>query len=181
MSRIKLLWSRLFRVRDLMMGRLAIGQATLSAVHYDSNGRVVRDYGVVSRKKVVDAFVQDICNALAKAAPYSASASAFQDYKYHETGIGTTAESNTQTALVNVTGVPARVAGTQVSGGSSTARTYTSVATVSYTSTLAITEHGLFNASSSGTLMDRSQFAAINVANGDSIQFTYVLTINAEA
>jgi len=42
-----------------------------------------------------------------------------------------------------------------------------------------VTEHGLFNASSAGTLMDRTVFSAINVVNGDSIQFTYELTATA--
>jgi hypothetical protein len=53
------------------------------------------------------------------------------------------------------------------------------VATFNFTSTLAITEWGLFSASTSGTLWDRRTFSAINVANGDSIQFTYTLTVPA--
>ena len=69
----------------------------------------------------------------------------------------------------------ARVAGTQDNG---TSKHYKSVATIPFTSTLAITEHGLFSASTSGTLWDHSVFAAINVVSGDSIQFTYDLTIN---
>lgn len=168
------LWSRVGLTRALFGGELAIASAALSAVVYRADGRV-EDLGIICRKKVVGAFVTDIVANLVT------HAATFQAYKYHETGIGTTAEANTQTALVNTTGVPARVAGTQVQGGTATAPTYTSVATVSYTSSLAITEHGVFNASTSGTLLDRSLFSAINVTNGDSIQFTYVLTINAEA
>src|SRR3989304_659539 len=34
-------------------------------------------------------------------------------------------------------------------------------------------------ATGGGTLMDRSVFAVINVASGDSIQFTYTLTLNS--
>jgi hypothetical protein len=104
----------------------------------------------------------------------------FQDYKYHDCGTGATAEANTQTALVTPYG-GSRATGTQVAGGTATAPTYTSVGTVSFTGSLAIQEHGLFNAAASGTMMDRSLFTTVNVINGDSIQFTYVLTINAEA
>lgn len=170
---------RLFSVKDLYSGRLALAKATLNAKVIKANGDVV-DYGIISNKKVTGAFVTDIVNCLSKTAPYNASAAVFQDYKYHDCGTGTTAEANTQTALVTAYG-GSRATGTQVAGGTGTAPTYTSVGTVNFTSTLAITEHGLFNASTSGTMMDRSVFTAINVANGDSIQFTYVLTINAEA
>lgn len=96
-------------------------------------------------------------------------------FNYHASGTGTTAAAIGDTAMQTDSGV-ARVAGTQTSpaGGQ-----YRSVATMSYTSTLAITEWGLFSASTSGTLWDRKVFTAINVVSGDSIQFTYTLTINS--
>jgi hypothetical protein len=54
------------------------------------------------------------------------------------------------------------------------------VGAISYTSSLAITEWGLFNQSAQGgTMWDHRVFSAINVNSGDSIQFTYTLTINA--
>jgi hypothetical protein len=178
-SWFKKLPSRLLYVKYLFGGSLAIGKAELSMVVIRADG-TVEDRGVVSRKKVTGAFVTDIVNCLSKTAPYNASAAVFQDYKYHDCGTGVTAEANTQTALVTPYG-GARATGTQVAGGTATAPTYTSVATISFTGTLAITEHAIFNASTVGTMMDRSVFAAVNVINGDSIQFTYVLTINAEA
>lgn len=98
------------------------------------------------------------------------------------------------TALTTDSGV-ARVTGTQTNPS---ANQYRSVATMSFSSSLAITEWGLFSASSSGTLWDRRWFntaqapqvtqvgsgstlvvAPINVQNGDSIQATYTLTLNA--
>jgi hypothetical protein len=44
-----------------------------------------------------------------------------------------------------------------------------------------VTEHGLFSASSAGTLWDRTTFSAINLvgASGDALQSTYTLTITA--
>lgn len=97
-------------------------------------------------------------------------------FDFHAVGIGTTAAAIGDTAIENATGAPARVSGT---ASNPTSNQYRSVATVSFTSSLAITEWGLFSASTAGTMWDRRVFSAINVVNGDSIQFTYTLTINA--
>lgn len=93
--------------------------------------------------------------------------------KYHDSGTGTTAAAVGDTALQTGTG-NARVSGT---ASNPSANIYQSVATLPYTGSAAITEWGLFSASSSGTLWDHRIFSAINVSNGDSIQFTYKLTI----
>lgn len=93
----------------------------------------------------------------------------------HDSGTGTTAEATSQTGLVTATG-NARGAGTQ---SNPSAGQYRSQATLAYTATAAITEWGLFTASTGGTLWDRRVFTAINVVNTDSIQFTYTLTCNA--
>lgn len=104
---------------------------------------------------------------------------AFQDtfelenFKYHGSGTGTTNPAVTDTTLE--TEVESRATGTTTEGAS--ANIYRSVGTVGYTDTRAITEHGIFSASTSGTLLDRSEFTAINVNNGDSIEFTYELTV----
>jgi len=45
--------------------------------------------------------------------------------------------------------------------------------TFSVTGSVAVTEAGLLNASSSGTLLARQVFSAINVVNGDSLQITW--------
>lgn len=95
--------------------------------------------------------------------------------KFHDCGTGTTAAAIGDTALQTAAGT-ARVAGT---GTNPSANIYKSVATISFTSTLAITEWGIFSAATVGTLWDHRVFSAINVNNGDSIQFTYQLTIAA--
>jgi hypothetical protein len=68
-----------------------------------------------------------------------------------------------------------------VAGAQSTpsAGQYRSAATINFNGSFAITEWGLFSAAAGPTLWDRRVFAPINVANGDSIQFTYTLTCNA--
>ena len=95
-------------------------------------------------------------------------------FNYHDSGTGTNAAAVTDTALQTPTAL-ARVAGTQSTPGST--NVYQTVATLSYNNTFAITEWGLFSASTSGTLWDRRVFSAINVVNGNAIQFTYQLTI----
>jgi hypothetical protein len=140
----------------------------LSAVLVKANGETV-NYGVLSRRVVTTAFVNYVTDQL------QTETSTFGDFKFHDSGVGTTAENVTDTAMETTDG-ETRVTGSQTE---SAANAYRSVGTISYTTTKAITEHGLFNDVSAGTLMDRSVFSAINVVNGDSIQFTYTLTLTA--
>ena len=170
---VKKLPSRAVDTRDLYMGRLTVGKAELGAKLIKANGEVV-DLGIVSRKKVTGAFVTFVV------AQMVTDTTEIGDFKYHDAGTGTTAEANTQTALVTPWG-GSRVAGTQVAAGTATAPTYTSVATISFNNTFAITEHAVFSQAAAATMLDRSVFSAINVINGDSIQFSYVMTMNAEA
>lgn len=97
-------------------------------------------------------------------------------FNFHDSGTGTTAAAIGDTALQTPTG-NARVAGVQSTPGST--NIYQTVATLPYTGAAAITEWGLLSAAASGTLWDHRVFAAINVLNGDSIQFIYKLTIPA--
>ena len=70
---------------------------------------------------------------------------------------------------------------TQASATVSTNATYTTVGTLTADAAIACTEHGIFSqaATGGGTLFDRSVFAVVNLANGDSLQATYVWTANA--
>ena len=145
---------------------VAIGK--LEAILIKSDGTKVK-YGVLSRRVVTSAFVNFVVDQL------QTETSVFGDFKYHDSGVGTTAEASGDTGIETTDG-ESRATGTQTE---SAANAYRSVGTISYTTTKAITEHGLFNDSSAGTLMDRSVFSAINVVNGDSIQFTYTLTLTA--
>lgn len=129
------------------------------------------DYGVVSHRLVTDAFVALMVDQL------QTETSVWGDFKYHDSGIGTTAADNNDTAMETTDGED-RVAGNQGEGAS--AWIYKSVGTIAYTTSKAITEHGLFNHATDPTLMDRHVFAAVNVVNGDSIEFTYQLTCTAE-
>lgn len=63
----------------------------------------------------------------------------------------------------------------QVTSSQPAADTNQWVATIQSTQTQAITEAVLFDASTSGNAIIRSVFGAINVDNGDSVQFTFTL------
>jgi hypothetical protein len=133
-----------------------------------SDGTIL-NLGCIARRVVTTAGVNYMRDDFAAGAG-SADISSF---KYHGIGTGTNAEAVGDTALQ--TEVETRVAGTQVAFAS---KQYQTVATLSITGARAITEHGIFSASSTGTLWDRSVFSALNLVNGDSIQFTYTLTIS---
>lgn len=138
------------------------------------------DYGVASLQKVTTAGVNYIATRLVDA---NTSIGAFD---FHGYGTGTTAESNADTALVTELTTQYATDSTRPTGTPTnpSANVYQSVATLSPDTggTIAITEHGLFSATSAGTLLDRSVFSAVNlVAGSDSLQTTYQLTISAEA
>lgn len=97
-----------------------------------------------------------------------------ENMNFHGMGTGTNAEAVGDTALQ--TEVETRQTGTQSEPATNQ---YRSLATITATASRAITEHGLFSASSGGVLLDRSVFAVINLATSDSVQFTYTLAITS--
>lgn len=134
-----------------------------------ANGSVV-NYGLVSTNLVTDAFVEFMVDQL------QTETSQWGDFKYHDSGIGVTGAAVGDTDIETTDG-ESRATGSQTEGA--TAEIYKSVGTISYISTKAITEHGLFSQAIGTTLMDRHVFSAINVVNGDSIEFTYQLTVSS--
>lgn len=140
----------------------------LSIVLRRADGWVI-DYGTVSYRVITTAFVNFVTDQL------QTETSVFGDFKYHDSGTGTGAEAVGDTGLGTKVET-GRATGTQTE---SAANAYRSVGTISYTATRAITEHGLFNDPTTGTLMDRSVFTAVNVVNLDSIEYTYTHTFNA--
>lgn len=148
-------------------------QGTLAATVTRADGKV-RDLGVVSKRVVTTAganYMRDDFNAATGGADITL-------LNFHDSGTGTAAEDISDTDLQTAAGPTTRATGVQTAPGS---KQYRSVGTITYSGGLAITEHGLFNQAARGagsTLWDRSVFAAINVVSGDSIQFTYTLTIS---
>jgi hypothetical protein len=231
----------------------------LFAIHRDGDGRVIHEHDLGSGL-VTNVGVTALANDFA----WAQNCQTLKLANQHATGTGTTAAAATDIALQTLAAptTTTAVAGTQSLVSAANSQTYRTVATINYTSTLAITEWGLhtaaalsattgtpftattatsatvtgtpYSASSSsvqgeqqlivkpgtttvyglilanttsvltipawykvadGTagstpgsteaftllpvLWDHKVFSAINVANGDSIQFTYNLAVNS--
>lgn len=178
---------RLRNMRHLWRGarRVLAARALQIPTHYGALwGRVIRgdgevlDLGLMSLRVVTDAGVAYIVDAFQNIVEP-------ENMKFHGYGTGTTAEAAGNTALVTELTTQyavdsTRPTGTTVEGA--TANIYRTVATLSPDSggTIAVTEHGVFSASSAGTLLDRSVFSAVNlVAASDSLQTTYEMTFTS--
>jgi hypothetical protein len=161
-------------------GKLEI-QGILRVKHFvpDPNGTIVLDGTPCreikkDRRKVKKCLTTAYCELLVD--ELKASVAGHSLFKYHDSGTGTVAEAVGDIGLGTPCG-EARDVGTQEEGA--TAVIYKSVATHTYAGAFAITEHGLFNASSGVTLMDRSKFSAVNVGIGEKIAFDYQLSVVA--
>ncbi len=95
---------------------------------------------------------------------------------YIAVGTGATAANATDTTLQTETatsGLSRASATVSLVTTTVTNDTAQLVVTFSVSGTVAVTESGVFNAASSGTLLCRQVFSAINVVNGDSLQITW--------
>lgn len=138
------------------------------------------DYGLASLRVVTTTGVRFVAD------DFNAGATDITTLKYHGIGTGTAAEAAADTALgtestTALNPASTRATGTQASATVSANATYTTVGTLTAGSAIAATEHGIFSQSATGggTLLDRSVFSVVNLAVGDSLQATYVLTLNS--
>ena len=98
-------------------------------------------------------------------------------FTYIAVGTGTTAASTPDTTLQTESSTSglSRAAGTVSKVTTSITNDTAQVTnTFSVTGSVAVTEAGLLNAASSGTLLAHQVFSAINVQTGDSLQITWV-------
>jgi len=137
----------------------------LSARVIRKDGKV-EDRGKISDRVVTTAGVVYLVDSFQDSTTYP-----MHNFKYHASGTGTAAEAVGDTSLLGE--IDTRETGSLAEGSST--NIFVSSATHAYTATRAITEHGLLNSQTNGTLWDRSKFDAINVVDGDSIEFSYSL------
>lgn len=135
------------------------------------------NYGLISTRVVTTAGVNFLVDAFQGTVEP-------EILKYHGVGTGTNAEASADTALQTESTTALNPDSTRATGSlteGASANIFRTVGTVVFDASAAITEHGVFSqaATGGGTLLDRSVFAAINVQSGDSIQFTYELTLSA--
>lgn len=133
------------------------------------------DLGVVSRKVVTTAGVNYLVDALQNLVEP-------ENLKFHALGTGTNAEAVGDTALQTELTTQynpdnTRATGTTVEGAS--ANIFRTVGTNTVDAAAAVTEHGVFSASSGGTLLDRSMFSVVNLASSDSLTSTFELSLSA--
>lgn len=188
-------WSRLapeqiLKLKVLLQAKVDLTVAQVEALRAELGGFVdvsqllrafggeVTEFGLLSTRLVTDNGVAYIVDAFQNSVE-------LENMKFHGYGTGTTNEAQADSALVTELTTEYAVNSTRPTGTTTegaSANIYRTVATLSPDSggTLAITEHGVFSASSAGVLLDRSKFAAINlVAGSDSLQTTYELTVSA--
>lgn len=142
---------RIVIARDMGEARVLGSQVFmghLEAVVRDYRGRLkeIRDLG---SGLVTNLGVMAMANDYAWASPSAASCATLALANYHATGTGSTAAAATDIALQTAAAPTATtaVAGTQTNSiGSGNAQAYKTSAQLNYTSTLAITEWGLFTA-----------------------------------
>lgn len=134
----------------------------------------LENVGLVSRAKVTVEFRDFTVDNLVS------DTTEWGDFKFQRPGLGTNAESNTDTGLQTDAGLEAT--GTQLEGA--TADIYKSVATVTADATETWEEHSIASQTGAGggSLMDRSLISPnVSVVNLDTVEFTYQITINEEA
>lgn len=140
-------------------------------VYFSSKGEKV-DYGLVSQEIVTDVWKNLLPQFM------DGSQTGISNFKYHAAGTGSTAPASTDTALESEVAV-SRAVGAQSSSGN----VYTSVGSVTFSAgpsyPLTISEHGIFDAATSGNLLDRSLLSQTRTVNqNDVITFTFNLTIS---
>ena len=138
-------------------------------------GDEVLDYGLASMRVVTDTGVAYIVDAFQ-------NTTELENMKFHGLGTGVGAEAVGNSALGTELTTEYNPNSTRATGTTTeaSAPVYRTVATNTIDSgTPAVTEHGIFSASTAGVLLDRSVFSAINLVANDGIQTTYDLTFTS--
>jgi hypothetical protein len=159
-----------------LKGTGVFGVGRLYATLYRADGSMVH-FGLLSTRLITDTGVAFLVD------DWDNDAKDITNLHFHGCGTGTNAENQTDSALQTESTTALNPDNTRATGTESqpAANQLRTVGTLTFDGSAAVTEHGIFDqaATGGGTLWDRSQFSAINVANGDSIQFTYTLTVSA--
>lgn len=164
-------------VEDLLdsLRSCVVMESSLGLTIMYASGRV-EPLGIVGRKVVTDVGVGYIVDAFQNSVE-------LENQKFHGLGTGSTAENQTDTALVTelTTEYTGNVRATGTTAEGASANIYSTVATNTLDGTpgAALREHGVFSASSAGVLLDRTVYAAITLSSGDALQSTYQLTFAA--
>jgi hypothetical protein len=159
-----------------LQGTGILGIGRLYATVLRRNGDI-EHLGLLSTRLITDLGVAFLVD------DWDSSVTDITTMNFHGCGTGVVAENQTDSALGTESTTALNPDSTRATGTRSqpAANQYRSVGTLTFDGAAAITEHGILSqaATGGGVLWDRSVFSAINVANGDSIQFTYTCTLSA--
>jgi len=162
-----------FEALKLTRPKNALEAFGLLSAKIDRADGSVEDVGLVSVKKVTRAFVDRLVDAMV-------TATTMTGFHQHKQGSGSAAEASGDTALgVAQSGAQAGAGDTEAIHGA-TSNVFQTKGTITATTAYEIREHGVFNVSTGGVLLDRSIVTAINVATDDVVTWTYDLTVNTE-
>lgn len=144
-------------------------QGLISIKVYDKDGnvKITRDI----HNLITDAGLAGV------AARLGTDSTAF--FNYLAVGTGSTAATASNTTLgTEIGGSGARALATASQVTTTVANdTHQLLKTFAFTASYSVTECGIFNASSSGTLLGRQVFTAVAVESGDSLQITYKVSV----
>jgi hypothetical protein len=139
---------------------------------FDKHGKLKQDCGLVGVRQVTVEFVEYLADAMTD------SSQPMDHFNAHAMGSGSTAEADTQTALV--TQEDGREVGSQTHGA--TSNIYRSVATIVATGAYEACEHGIFDTTGAAddVMLDRTIVASPpTLAVDDEVEWTYDLTISS--
>jgi hypothetical protein len=137
------------------------------------DGTVVMENKLMSVREVSANFAKRVVDAMVT------SGDVIDNFNQHKQGSGSTAETDTDSALVAAQSGAQAATGNAAATHGSSSQIYQTVGTITATTAYEIREHGVFNASTGGILLDRSVVTAIAVNTDDVVTWTYNLTINA--
>lgn len=132
----------------------------------------IKDYGLVSVREVSSAFAAHLADCL------TTSGDVLDDFNQHKMGAGSTAETSSQTALITAQAGAQGATGNAAATHGATSNIYRTIGTLTAGSSYGCREHGVFAASTGGTLLDRSVVTNIALNTDDVVTWTYELTIN---
>ena len=131
----------------------------------------------VIEEKVIENELEDIITNVGKAQVAGLiNGVVTTPFQYIAIGTGTTPESATDTALQNeIMRALATCSRVTTNVTNDTAQL---VYTFTFTASYAITESGVFDASTGGNMLCRRVFSAVNVVSGDSLQVTWKIVVS---
>ena len=143
----------------------------LSAKVEHVNGKF-KDYGLVSVKLVTTVFAEYLVDCM------TTSGDPIDTFHFHKMGAGSSAEGANETTLVTQqVGAQTGTDGAAAATHGATSSIFTTIGTLTAGSAYGCREHGVFNASTGGTLLDRSVVTNIELAIEDVVTWTYNLTV----